>query len=78
MSRRVCLTGKMKYFNKEWAQIYAARQQERLGPVFEPYRCPQCHWWHIRDKAKKRRTAEARESRSQRRARRAREKRQET
>ncbi|MEU1327141.1 hypothetical protein [Streptomyces microflavus] len=60
---------KQKHFNEAWAEIAAQAMTEEFGGTFQAYHC-MCGWWHVRDRAKARRKAEAREPRNARRRRR--------
>lgn len=68
MKRRYCPTGKIKYFNKPWADIAAEEQSERYGTQYKAYKCV-CGWWHTFDRGKKRAKEKQVESRSARRRR---------
>jgi hypothetical protein len=68
MKRRHCPTGKLKHFNKEWADITATNQGEHLGTLFKSYKCV-CGWWHTYDRLKKRRKDNLAEPRTARRRR---------
>lgn len=66
--RRYCPTGKLKHFNKAWADLTAERQSEEFGSRFRSYRCG-CGWWHTYNRSKRTTKENQRESRNTRRRR---------